>query len=146
MLPTSDTLTFRSRIDWWLPALIFGLLGVAAVQIGAELWGNPSLENWVVAGIVYAALAATIWVFTSTAYEVGPTDLVVRSGPIRVRVPIASIRRISSSRTILASPALSMRRLEVEYGKYDVAVVSPKDQAGFIAALTARNPAIEIRE
>jgi hypothetical protein len=35
--------------------------------------------------------------------------------------------------------------LEVDYGKYDTAIVSPADKAAFIAALTARNPAIEVR-
>lgn len=145
MPPADDTRTFRSRIDWWLAAIVFGLLGVAAWRIGGELLGDPTLEHWVAAGVVYGIFAATFWVFASTGYDVGPTDLIVRSGPIRAHVPIASIRRISSSRTILAGPALSLRRLEVEYGKYDVAIVSPKDQAGFIAALTARNPAIEIR-
>jgi hypothetical protein len=68
----------------------------------------------------------------------------VRSGPLRARLPIASIRRISRSSTLLAGPALSLRRLEVDHGKYDTAIVSPHDQAGFIAALVERNPTIEI--
>lgn len=140
-----NTLTFRSRIDWWLAALIFGVLGLAAWRVGAEVWRKPTPDNWVAAGVTALVLTFAIWTFATTAYDVDTETLVVRSGPIHGRVPIASIRRISRSSTLLAGPALSLRRLEVEYGKYDTAIVSPHDQAGFIAALVARNPAIEIR-
>lgn len=140
-----DTLTFRSRIDWWLAALVFGALGSAAWAVGLELWREPTPGNWVAAVVTGVALALAIWIFASTSYDVGPAELIVRSGPLRARVPIASIRRVSASRTPLAGPALSLRRLEVDYGKYDTAIVSPADKAAFIAALTARNPAIEVR-
>lgn len=138
-------LTFRSRIDWWLAVLIFGALGAAAWAVGSELWRKPTTGNWVAAIVTGLTLTLVIWIFASTAYDIGPEELVVRSGPLRARVPIASIRRVSASRTPLAGPALSLRRLEVEYGKYDTAIVSPADRAAFIAALTARNPAIEVR-
>jgi hypothetical protein len=69
----------------------------------------------------------------------------VRSGPVCVRVPIATIGQISTSHTVIAAPALSLRRLKLEYGTYDVAIVSPADQGGFIAALVERNPAIVVR-
>jgi membrane protein YdbS with pleckstrin-like domain len=140
-----NTVKFRSRIDWWLAALIFGALGLAAWRVGAEVWWKPTPDNWVAAGVTALLLALAIWTFATTAYDVDTETLMVRSGPIHARVPIASIRRISTSSTLLAGPALSLRRLEVEYGKYDTAIVSPHDQAGFIAALVARNPTIEIR-
>lgn len=138
-------MTFRSRIDLWLVAIVFGALGTAAWRVGAEVWRRPTPENWVAAGITGLILALAIWTFATTAYHVDAETLTVRSGPVHARIPIASIRRISTSSTLLAGPALSIRRLEVEYGKYDTAIVSPHDQAGFIAALVARNPNIEIR-
>ena len=141
-----NTLTFRSRIDWWLAALIFGVLGLAAWRVGAAVWSKPTPGNWVAAGVTAVVLAISVWFFATTEYEVDAESLVVRSGPIRERVPIASIRRISTSATLLAGPALSLRRLEVDYGKYDTAIVSPSDQAGFISALVARNPSIEVRQ
>lgn len=141
-----NTLTFRSRIDWWLAVLIFGVLGLAAWRVGAAVWRTPTPEHWVAASVTALVLAITIWFFATTAYDVEAETLVVRYGPIRERVPIASIRRISRSSTLLAGPALSLRRLEVDYGKYDTAIVSPRDQSGFISALLARNPGIEIRQ
>lgn len=145
MASNSNTLTFRSRIDWWLATIVFGALGSAAWGVGRELSRKPTTGDWVAAVVTSLVLALVTWVFTSTQYEVGPVELVVRSGPIRATVPIATIRRVSASRTLLAGPALSLRRLEVEYGKYDTAIVSPADPAAFILALTARNPAIDVK-
>jgi len=36
-----------------------------------------------------------------------------------------------------------MRRLEIDFGRYDLAVVSPVDRDCFVETLRARNPAIE---
>lgn len=145
MHPAPVALTFRSRIDWWLAALIFVPLGVAAWRGSAEVWHSPTPGNWVAAIVVGLALTITVWLYATTAYDVESTALVVRAGPLRERIPIASIRSIERSRTLIASPALSLRRLEIAYGTYDIAVVSPADQAGFIAALVERNPAIVVR-
>jgi membrane protein YdbS with pleckstrin-like domain len=145
MSPDGNTLTFRSRVDWWLAVVVFGALGSAAWAVAVEVWKKPNTGNWIAAAVTGLVLALTVWLFTGTAYDVSPTELVVRSGPLRARVPIASIRRISASRTILAGPALSLRRLEIDYAKYDTAIVSPADQSAFIAALVARNPDIEVR-
>ncbi|WP_396223835.1 PH domain-containing protein [Gemmatimonas sp.] len=145
MSSDSTTLTFRSRIDWWLVAIVFGALGSAAWGVGEGLSRKPTTGDWVAAVVTSLVLALVTWVFTSTQYEVGPVELVIRSGPLRATVPIATIRRVSASRTLLAGPALSLHRLEVDYGKYDTAIVSPADQAAFILALTARNPAIDVK-
>lgn len=144
MRSNGTTLTFRSRVDWWLAALIFGALGHTAWRVGTAAWRRPTPDLVVAAGVTALVLALAIWIFAGTAYDVEAETLVVRSGPFRARLPIASIRRISRSSTLLAGPALSLRRLEVDHGKYDTAIVSPHDQAGFIAALVERNPTIEI--
>lgn len=36
-----------------------------------------------------------------------------------------------------------MHRLEIDHGRFDTAIVSPRDLDGFVAALRARNPDIE---
>lgn len=141
--PDSDIQVFRSRVDWWLVAIVFVPMALACWGSARALYDSRSTDNWVAVGISWSVSALVTWLFVSTAYEVGPTDLVIRAGPLRESVPIASIRRIAPSRSLLASPALSLRRMELTYGKYDSAIVSPKDEAGFVAALQARNPNIE---
>jgi len=47
--------------------------------------------------------------------------------------------------SILSAPAASLRgRLEISYGKGSQVIVSPADKEGFLASLTACNPAIAV--
>ncbi|HRN52438.1 MAG TPA: PH domain-containing protein [Gemmatimonadaceae bacterium] len=141
--PSQPRAVFRSRIDWWLAVIIFGVLGLAVWKTLADLLANPRAASYIGFGVSAGVLAATAWLFATIRYEIDDTSLYVCVGPMRSAVPIAAIRRIKRSSTLLASPALSLRRLEIDYNKYDTAIVSPKDQAVFIAALTTRNPNIE---
>lgn len=145
---TTDTpqqlpIVFRSRIDWWLAVIIFGVLGLAVWQTLADLLANPRPAAYIGVGVSAGVLVVTALLFATMRYEIGDTSLDVCVGPLRSEIPIAAIRRIKRSSSVLASPALSLRRLEIDYNTYDTAIVSPKDQAAFIAALTARNPNIE---
>lgn len=145
MPPHGTALRFRSRIDWWLAALVFGSLGLAVWFAIDDARRRTAHGDWGAVGVTTLVFGLVLWLFATTAYDVEADHLVVRYGPVRERIPIASIRRIAPSRTLVASPALSFRRLELTHGTYDSVVISPADQRAFIAALVARNPAIEVR-
>ena len=79
-----------------------------------------------------------------TRYVIEKESLTVFYGFfLKKRIPISSITSIHHSHNPLSSPALSLRRLLIRYGKYDEVLVSPVDQEAFIAALKAVNPNIE---
>jgi len=68
----------------------------------------------------------------------------VTSGPLRVRVPLAQIQRITPTRSVRSAPTLSLDRLEITYGKGQVVIISPKDHAAFFAAVAARAPQAQL--
>ena len=137
---------FRSRVDSWLILLVLTPMALALWKTGTLVFQRPDGEAQVAFVVSVLAIAFLAWTFLDTKYVIEGESLRVQSGPFRSRIAIATIRRISPSSSLLAAPALSLRRLEIDYGKYDTAIVSPKDQSGFIAALQAINPAIELRE
>jgi hypothetical protein len=49
-------------------------------------------------------------------------------------VPIDSIEKVEATRSPLSSPALSLDRLRINYGKRRI-MVSPSDRAGFLRAI-----------
>jgi hypothetical protein len=49
---------------------------------------------------------------------------------------------IAETHNPLSSPALSLDRIEIEFGAYDSVMISPKDKTGLITAITAINPNI----
>jgi len=139
-----DTLVFRSRIDPLLAAFVFVPLAITtALQMQRALARGvmPSPISVGVTGLVFALVA---WIFAGTSYRVSDTTLAVRSGPLRVTVPLREIRRVTRTRSVLSAPALSLRRLEVQYGPHSTVVISPHDEVGFLDALRSRAPQAEL--
>ncbi len=139
-----ESLRFRSRIDAWVPLVLFGPTGLAIWLVVKKYGILPSTEL-IVAGVVCVAVfALMLWFFLDTSYAITDTELVVRSGPVRATIPISAIRTVRRSSTLLAGPALSLHRLEIEHGTYDSAIVSPARIEQFVAGLVARNPGIQV--
>ena len=65
------------------------------------------------------------------------------------KIPLASIQRVSPSHDLLASPALSIDRLRVDYrqnGKQRFILISPRDKPGFLRDLAQSAGGLEVRE
>jgi len=61
---------------------------------------------------------------------------------MRWRIPAREITRITPTRSLTSSPALSLDRLRIEYdGGRQAVLVSPVDQDAFIAAVRAAQQA-----
>ena len=83
--------------------------------------------------LLAAVLIASILV--GTHYTVDQTTLKIVSGPIRLRVDLGDINSVKATRNPLSSPALSLDRLMINYGKNRKVMVSPADKRGFLKAI-----------
>jgi hypothetical protein len=138
-----DDATFRTKYDAWLVAILALSIGgavfagvVAAVQ--GQRWGPlPAL-----------AVAAFIGWTANTTYTFRRSDLFVRSGPFRWRIPVADVTRVEATGNPLSSPAWSLDRLAVHFrrpgGREGALMISPKDKDGFLAELRARCPSVVV--
>lgn len=82
--------------------------------------------------------------FTGIEYIIDGDELIIKSSFLFTsKIAISSIKSVAKSRNPLSAPAASLDRLEIKYGKYDYALVSPKNKIEFINELLARNPNIE---
>ena len=139
--------TFPSRKDAWLvlvlsvTAAMEVIAAVALVTVGpATVWSGRLLPSLLVASAV-----VIVWSLFGTAYRVEGADLVIRSGPFRTRVPIASIASVAPTHSINASLALSTTRLDLYCVNPEKHVlVSPKEPAAFIGALRVVKPTITV--
>jgi hypothetical protein len=130
---------FRSKIDAWLVAALGLTAAVLSTAVVAMLRGGVP----VLAVIPAAGLGLVAWMMTATWYGLDETSLVVRSGPMRMEILLATIRAIRPTRSMLSAPALSLDRLEIQCDRGGV-VVSPLDKAGFIQAIQARAPHVRV--
>lgn len=76
-----------------------------------------------------------IWGWFTTGYFIEEEKLIIQSGPLKKTIVISEIKKIVRTKNPLSAPALSMDRLEISYGKFEMALVSPKDRHQFIAKL-----------
>ncbi|ETT76818.1 PH domain-containing protein [Bacillus mycoides] len=129
---------FPSKKDVWLYPIFF-------VVIGA--WFAP-----IFAGREYFLLFFTIplailfsWSWFSTKYIVKEEIIMITSGPVKKRIFIRDIKRISNTKNPIAAYALSFDRLEIVYGSYETEIISPKNKEQFINLVKSKNPHIEIK-
>jgi membrane protein YdbS with pleckstrin-like domain len=129
---------FPSKIDRWLAYTLVGA-GILSTVACIPILFTPDPRHWLILIVpVITCVALPYWLFTTTKYTVGTDELLIRSGPFWWRVPIKDIVSITPTRNPLSSPALSLDRLEINYGKNTSIMVSPLDKEGFIEALRAR--------
>ncbi len=135
---------FSSRIDLWLWAVLAFTLGAGAFALWST--GLRGSAAAVTTTLVACALAPVLllWLASATHYELAERDLLVRSGPFRWRVPLAQIRSVVPSRSVVSSPALSLDRLRIDYGRAGSILISPRDKLRFLSELQRRCPGIDI--
>lgn len=126
---------FRSKVDAWL--IVVGVAGIVVALIAIALAASedpgsmPTILAFVLVLVTCALIAST---FLFTWYDVDGSTLTVQSGPFRWRVPIDEIDSVKPTRSPLSSPALSLDRLDIRYGKRRI-MVSPADKRGFLRAI-----------
>jgi len=126
---------FRSAVDPWFYLLALVLPG--AIFIFAVLSvGAINLASFVVIGaLAVFVFGLPVWLLLSTYYLVEADTLKVRSGPFSWSILLNEINTVKPSRSVLSSPALSLDRLELQYGRGQTILVSPKDIEGFQSAI-----------
>jgi len=139
----STILTFASKVDVWFVILLVASFGVPVIVLmmrAIETQSSGALGTVVTLGII---AVLPVWIMSTTEYRITAEKLLVRSGPVRVDVPLKSVTGLRASHSVLSAPALSLDRIEVSYGSKRV-VISPRDRAGFIAAITERVPGVRL--
>lgn len=133
------TRTFRSKIDAWLGALILGAVGfmIATLIETGQTAGNQS--PLAIVAMLIVGCGIPLWMLFDTRYTVTPDQLLIKCGPFRWRVPRDQIQGVTPTRSLLSSPALSLDRLQIQYGNGKSVLVSPKDKGDFITAIGQTN-------
>lgn len=138
--------TYRSRISILILALLLMSTGLLAFSLffNERPYTPRNLVLNVAITLVYLFIIMGAFWIRYTVFEYDKV-LVISAffGLSRQRIDITQIRRISKSRSLLSSPAASLKRLRIEYGKYDDVLISPRGQEEFLEDLKKINPNIE---
>ncbi|WP_297334385.1 PH domain-containing protein [Flavobacterium sp.] len=130
---------YKSKIDIWLLAVVFVPLFAVLLQV---------LVTFTLGLVAFIAviIAVMIYMFTTTKYIIDNNSLRVKIGIFEyTQVKISNITAVRKTNNPLSAPALSLKRLEVRYGKnFDYILISPKDRDAFIEDLLKINPSIKV--
>lgn len=137
---------FESKRDLWLILLLRGMPVLILAILGGIWYGQHADWRGPVAGAVILLFAEFFLfepILRSTYYEIDGDTLRIRSSFVTWRVPIREIRSVTTTRSPASSPALSLDRLRIDYGRKSI-LISPADRDRFLAMLRSVNPAITV--
>jgi hypothetical protein len=126
---------FKSKIDRWLLYLLIAVMIFEVVVMSAaatQADGPLEATVLILAALVIVGLLGSMLI--GTHYTVDGNTLRIACGPFRWKVPVDAIDSVEPTRNPLSSPALSLDRLRIQYGKRRI-LVSPADKAGFLRAI-----------
>ena len=133
---------FNSKVDGWLiPVFVIAIAGMLAAFVAVVVDETPLWLQIVVTVSTVLFCALLFAVLKNTYYVVTEGVLRIVSGPFRWSIPITDIVDIKPTRNPLSSPALSLDRLKVTYGKRRYVLVSPADKDGFVRAIESERAA-----
>ena len=134
-----DKTLYKSAVSWWLWALV--AIPVIITSVITVMDGE-----WT-AMFIHALVALFVGhLFFTTYYTVEGNTLSVKSSVlINIKIDITTIRKITETNNPLSSPALSLDRLWIDYGKNGAVMISPEDKEGFIRHILQINPSVEVK-
>lgn len=128
---------YRSKIDKWLVVVLASsTLLCLFVTVLAILDEGAAIAPLALL-ILLLGVGVPVWMFVTTSYRFTETHLLVRAGPFRWRIPLNEITKIKPSRDLLSSPALSLDRLRIDYGRRFI-LISPLEKEEFLQDLGTR--------
>jgi len=135
---------FKSKVGYkiLIPILIL-LIGMMMLPL---LIAAPT-QVLITMGVIFVPTTAFILhVFFQTSYQIDNNHLKIKCGFLyRSTLDISNITSISNTRDLISSPAASLDRIELKYGKWDSVIISPADKTGFVNELKKINPNIDVK-
>ncbi|MBK6699955.1 MAG: PH domain-containing protein [Saprospiraceae bacterium] len=96
--------------------------------------------------ILLPVILFVVHMFLTTNYTIESDDLIIKCSFLSNKtIDIKTIKKITETNNPLSSPATSLDRLEINYGKFDKILISPKNKTEFIDDIKRLNPNVEVK-
>lgn len=103
-------------------------------------------QSWIGILILLPIILFVVHMFLTTNYTIESDELTIKCGFLfNKTIDIKTIKKITETNNPLSSPATSLDRLEINYGKFDTVIISPKRKKEFIENITTLNPNVEVK-
>lgn len=131
---------FKSKIGLELVIPLVVVFGTVLILMISE---KPS---WLGIAILLPVILFVVHLFMTTYYVINGNKLTIKCGFfLNKTIDIGTITKISETNNPLSSPATSIDRIEIIYGKFDSVIISPKQKKEFINDIITLNPSVEVK-
>ncbi len=152
---------FPPKRDWWVAILTRTasmLLIGASVGVPLLLLTNGAdvIPLWPLFPLEFAAGCLLLWMYHGTSYEITPTELVVRCGPLGKRIALAQISEAVPTKGLYVgaemSFAWSLDRVRIRYHKKNGRpaflriAIAPLQKYEFLLALAEAAPGLKAHD
>jgi len=121
---------YPSAVDAWIALC---LIGTPLVPISMGLYqmstSNETGTTLVIIGVFFAVFIFLVVI--PCRYTVTNNQIVIRCGLLKKTIEISKIEGLSLSSDMTASPALSLKRVKIDY-ENSYLLISPNNRAAFI--------------
>ncbi|WP_370090192.1 PH domain-containing protein [Ekhidna sp.] len=125
-------MVYYSRRSWVLGIFLWGIIGFSYYHVGVDRLG---LLDFFILSFV-----SILWF--GLRYEIKEGSLLIKIGPFKIyTISIGEIISINRSYNPLSSPAVSLKRIKIDFKKSSV-LISPSKERDFIQNLKEINPDI----
>ncbi|MFT6826834.1 MAG: hypothetical protein ACI9Z3_001222 [Roseivirga sp.] len=134
--------TFKAKVSY---GLLIPIILLIIVEI-TWLFAKPQINTnaFLTIAILLATVALILILFLKTVYTINGDKLIIKSSFLYSKqIDIHAIKTIRKSRDLTSSPAPSLDRLEISYGKLDSILISPLRKRTFVTSLKEINSDIE---
>ncbi|CAM9192414.1 PH domain-containing protein [Acinetobacter bereziniae] len=136
---------FHTKIDWWVLGFLIAMTGLL-IQLLFTMYAKGTMAEYPEHTSVYILTIAVIWwPVLNTRYIIQEDTLTIHCLFLKWNIPLANIQKVMPSHDSIASPALSLDRLKIEYrkdGEIKQVLISPRNQKAFRRALEMENAKI----
>ena len=133
---------YKSKIDFWIGSVLAVLFVVSLFAGLKALSAYTPDATWNALLIGCPGVVIPLVAVLATRYTIDGKQLIVRSGLFWWRIPVSEISTITPTHDPIASPALSLNRLRIEYGNKKHVLISPRDREGFLRQIEAMRRAV----
>jgi len=133
---------FKSQKDLLYRCIFYSSFSLFIVSLFSAIISR----EWIVIILMPCLIGLFAWIWFGSRYTVTEKVLSVRLGPYKREINIEEITVIRKIKSPLASAALSMERLEINYGHYESIQISPVNANHFIEQLQKVNPDITVEK
>jgi|SRR5699024_9333401 uncharacterized membrane protein YdbT with pleckstrin-like domain len=134
-------MVFSSKKDIWLGIPIWAILA-AFLWMFYNAISQASIVGVIIALILLGFVGA-IWF--RTRYIIQDEVLIIKYGFMKQTINIKEIKSIRKTTNPFVSPALSIHRIEINYGNYETVQISPKEINPFVDELQKRNADTQVQ-